>query len=110
MARRSFGSTTALWQLSHVFPDLAERQHVVDFKLARRRGASDMITLDLTYPVLLHQPLMFDRLDAFNKDLYAEIAQQADDVEQHSSPALGVAIMEEGSIDLHGVEIDQTKP
>ncbi|KQQ77996.1 hypothetical protein ASF70_01840 [Rhizobium sp. Leaf321] len=60
--------------------------------------------------VLLHQTLMLDSFYPFDKNACSAIAKQTDDVQHHSSSSLRVAVMEEGPVDLDGIEFNETQP
>lgn len=69
-----------------------------------------MKALYLVDSILLHQGFMFLCFHAFDQNPEAAIAQQADDIPQHRPTSFRLAVMEEGSIDLHRVELDEAKP
>ena len=69
-----------------------------------------MEALDLINAEFAHERHLLVALDAFDENLVAAIADQADYVLEHRPAPWQAAVMKERAIDLDGVEIDQAKP
>ena len=68
-----------------------------------------MKALDLIYAQFVHKGHLLVGFYPFDQDFVAAIPDQGDNILKHRPASWGAAIVQERAVDLHGVEIDQTK-